>query len=254
MAAATPQADTLQHADHARTIQLALSAALVKDVARVWPNLDSKALDKTFPDWLRLMTQLVERYHGMSSLAASIFYRDTRQAHLGIPTPDKVIHLAPTPSAEWMTKAFGYSGPGLLRDGHWQDSSALSTTQGTAVRIAQSGARDTILGTVDADPKALGYYRVTDGHPCAFCALLASRVSMKGRGSLYRSKESASFKAHNDCGCTAAPLFSRDQPLPEISARAAEVYRNRGSGPALGAFRKAWNEHLASQDAPARAA
>lgn len=244
----------LEQANQSRTIQLALSAALAKDVARLWPNLDRKRLGETFPNWLRLMTQLVTRYHGMSSLASSIYYRDTRQAHLGVPTPESLIRLAPAPSEQWMTRAFGYSGPGLLRDGAFQDSSALSSTQGTAVRIAQSGARETVLQTVKADQKALGYYRVTDGHPCAFCALLASRVALKGRGSLYKSQESASFKAHNDCGCTAAPLFSRDQPLPEVNTRAAEVYQNRGSGPALGAFRKAWSQHLADQAQPTKAA
>lgn len=245
----------LEQANQSRTIQLALSAALAKDVARLWPNLDRKRLDETFPNWLQLMVRLVARYHGMSSLASSIYYRDARQAHLGLPTPDSLLKLAPAPSDEWMTRAFGYSGPGLLRDGAFQDSSALSTTQGTAVRIAQSGSRQTILQTVAADQKALGYYRVTDGQPCAFCALLASRVALKGRGALYKSKESASFKAHNDCGCTAAPLFSHDQALPEVSTRAAEVYRNRGSGPALGAFRKAWNQHLAQQQpAPGKAA
>lgn len=256
MAALTPDTvgTTLEQANQSRTIQLALSAALTRDVARLWPNLDQKRLDATFPGWLQLMIQLVERYHGMTSLAATVFYDDVREASLGVPTPDGLVRVGPPPSQEWMTRAFGYSGPGILRDGAYQDSTALTTTQGTAVRIAQSGARDAVIDTTKADPKAIGYYRVTDGHPCAFCALLASRVALKGKGRLYRSQEPASFKAHNDCGCTAAPYFSHDQALPEISTRAAEVYQNRGSGPALGAFRKAWNEHLASQDAPAQAA
>lgn len=247
-AQAAASTTAVEEASQARTIQLALSTALAADVAKLWPQLDPKRLDQTFTAWLSMMKQLVSRYQAMSSLAATIYYNDARMAHVGTPAPERSLQLAPAPKTEWMDKAFGYSGPGLVRDGSFQNSSALSTTQGTAVRIAQSGARNTILNAVREDPKAIGWYRVTDDAPCAFCALLASRVAMKGRGSLYRSKESASFKAHNDCGCTAAPLFDRDQPLPEINQRAAEVYRNRGTGPALGAFRKAWGEHLAAQE------
>lgn len=238
-------------AGQSRTVQAALAVALSADVAKLWTQLDPKRLDQTFPTWLALMKQLTSRYQAMSSLAATIYYNDVRTAHVGIPAPDRLLQLAPAPTPEWMDKAFGYSGPGLLQNGAYQDSTALSTTQGTAVRIAQSGARSTILNAVKDDPKAIGWYRVTDGSPCPFCALLASRVAMKGRGSTYRTKESASFKAHNDCGCTAAPLFSRDQALPTLNLRAAEVYRNRGPGPALGAFRKAWNDHLAAQAEPA---
>jgi hypothetical protein len=235
----------LEQAHQARTIQLALSAAVARDVAKVWPNLDRKRLDATFPGWLQLMIALVERYHGMSSLAASVFYQDARQAHLGIPTPESIIHSAPMPSLDWMRQAFGYSGPHLLKDGAWQDSSALSTTQGTAVRIVQSGARDTIIGTTKADPKAAGWYRVTDGDPCAFCALMASR------GVVYRSEKTASFKSHNDCGCTAAPAFSSGQALPDISSEALRVYQDSTAGlpnpQRIAAFRKAWNARSAAR-------
>lgn len=246
----------IQQATQSRVIQATLAAAVARDVAQLWPNLDRKRLEASFPGWLEMMIALVYRYHGMSSLAASIFYRDARQAHLGVPTPDGVVKTPAAPSADWMTQAFGFSGPGLLRNGAYKDSSALSTTQGTAVRLALAGGRDTVLESVKADPKALGWYRVTDGAPCAFCALLASRGVVE-KSTLYRSEHSfdasnarftgaGAAKVHNDCSCTMAPAFSRTQPLPATSHKAAEIYANRGDGPALAAFRKAWNAHLAA--------
>lgn len=248
MASADASGTALEQANQSRTIQLALSAAVARDVARLWPNLDPKRLDATFPGWLRLMTALVERYAGMASLAASVYYADARAAALGIPTPESLIKLAPAPSAEWMSKAFGYSGPGLLRDGKWQDSSALSVTKGTALRMVVNNARDTVIDTAKADPKAVGWYRVTDGSPCAFCALLASR------GVVYRTETTASFKSHNDCGCTAAPAFSRDQQLPDLSHAARSVYNDSTAGlpnnQRIAAFRKAWNAHLAASAEP----
>jgi hypothetical protein len=86
---------------------------------------------------------------------------------------------------------------------------------------------------------------VTDGDPCAFCAMLASRPILSDRGAYYRSQKTASFEAHNDCGCSAAPAFSHDQQLPATSHAAAAVYNARGPGDSLVAFRKAWEARTA---------
>jgi hypothetical protein len=115
---------------------------------------------------------------------------------------------------------------------------ALSTTLGTASRIALDGGRTTTLDTVKADPVAVGWYRVTDGNPCAFCALLASR------GVVYKA-DTVNFQAHNDCGCTSAPAFSRSQKLPDLNRTADRIYteatKGVPTGGQLAAFRKAWD-------------
>lgn len=125
-----------------------------------------------------------------------------------------------------------------------QPNTALSTTLGTASRIVMDGSRTTITDTIAADPVAVGWYRLTDGHPCAFCAMLASR------GITYKSEKTADFQSHNDCGCTAAPAFSRDQELPDVNHEALSVYRDatRGvkSGGQLAAFRQAWDARTPS--------
>lgn len=237
MTAAT-QTSPLAAAASARAVQLTIRAALMRDVARLWPALDVKRLDETFPGWLRAMALLVGNYHGQSAQAAARFYRAARAQATESPAPASLVALAAKPSPEWMSKAFGFSGPGMLSRDQVRPGTALSTTLGTASRIALDGGRTTVLQTVKKDPVAVGYYRLTDGQPCAFCALLASR------GVVYK-KHTVDFKSHNDCGCFGAPAFSHDQELPEINQRAAQVYLERGKGPTLVAFRKAWAEHQA---------
>lgn len=231
-----PQQSSVGLAMAARTIQLAIAAKAMQDVVKLWPSLDAKRLSETWPGWLASMQLLIRSYHGQSAQAAAAFYRTARAQATGSPTPANLIQVASPPTPEWTTKALGYSAPGMLTRDTVRPNTALSTTLGTTARIVQDGGRSTVLNTVQADPKAVAWYRVTDGHPCAFCALLA------GRGMVYK-KDTVGFKSHNDCGCSGAPAFSHDQPLPQISQDAAQVYIERGSGDALVAFRKAWAEH-----------
>lgn len=236
---APAQASTaaLELAASARAGQLAVRAAVMRDVAQLWPTLNVARLDATFPGWLRAMILVVGGYHAQSAALAGRYYRTARSHAIQSPTPARLIQTSQPPAEEWLRKAFGFSGPGMLSRDTLRPGTALSTTLGTAARVALDGGRSTVLETVKHDPVAVGWYRVTDGHPCGFCALMASR------GIAYKSERSAEFKSHNDCGCDAAPAFHRDQPLPEINQQAAQVYRERGNGDALVAFRKAWAEH-----------
>ena len=72
---------------------------------------------------------------------------------------------------------------------------ALVQASGAAVRQVANGARYATIELVEQDPYTDRFARVTDGNPCAFCAMLASR------GAVYLTKESASFEAHDHCQC-----------------------------------------------------
>jgi hypothetical protein len=115
-------------------------------------------------------------------------------------------------------------------------NTALSTTLGTAARITMDGARTTMLDTVKADPVAVGWFRLTDGDPCAVLRAVGvarDRVQERAVGGL---------QGHNDCGCSAVPAFTRDAELPPIARQAAQIYNDHAKGEAdqLAAFRKAW--------------
>lgn len=250
--AAQTDTGTLALAGSARVVQLQVRAALLRDVAKLWPLLDAKRLDQTFPGWLQAMMLLLRNYHGQSSAVAAAFYSKARAEAIGTPTPADFVKLADPPSAEWMARALGYAAPGMLSRDTAQPNTALSTTLGTSSRIALDGGRTTILNTVLADRVALGWYRVTDGDPCAFCALLAARGLVYKQHSFDASNArfhgDGDFKVHNDCGCSLAPAFTRDQALPDISSEADRIYAQHAKGQSdpMAAFRKAWADHQAS--------
>jgi hypothetical protein len=274
VAAAAAAGTGLDLALSARAVQMTLRAKLMLDVTRLWPLLDKKHIDETWPGWLAAMRTLLLGYHAQSSTAAAGYYQRARHAaataelvghHAGVPhemrhtaaaltsplSPlqlEPPVHLAAPPDPQWVERSLGYSGPGLLSKDTARPNTALSTTLGTASRIALEGGRVTLLDTIEADPAAVGWYRVTDAQPCAFCALLASRGVVYKHDSFDQSDArfhgAGEFKVHNDCGCTLAPAFSRDHTLPATSRTAQDVYQSRGRGPALKAFRKAWAAHL----------
>jgi hypothetical protein len=239
-------------AEAARRAQLEIRRQMLADVARLWPVLNFQHPDRTWPGWLRAMSAVLGRYHGQSAQAGGLYYRAARQAALGDPGDVSLVKLAAAPADQWVTRALGYSAVGVYRKqtvdlGRAPDvaaRAALTQTLGTSARIVQDGSRTTVVQSVHADDKAVGWYRITDGDPCAFCALMASRgIAYKdgktaGRNANRRFEGEGEFKFHNDCGCTSAPAFSRDQELPAISREADRIYRSGNAS--LADFRKAW--------------
>lgn len=95
-------------------------------------------------------------------------------------------------------------------------------SSGAASRQVLTGGRQSLLTLLEEDPQVRGWIRVTDGDPCAFCAMLASR------GPVYKDQDTAGFEAHDHCACTVEPVYYTDALWP---GRAAE-------------FRRLWREHI----------
>lgn len=71
--------------------------------------------------------------------------------------------------------------------------------------------RDTILTNRQRDPQAVGWTRIARGSAsCKFCRMLADR------GAVYR-EATVRFAAHDECMCTAAPVFKGGERGPEAS-------------------------------------
>jgi len=79
----------------------------------------------------------------------------------------------------------------------------VRTVAAEAGKLAMTGGRSTI--DLTSRRRRVRYRRVSDGNPCAFCAMLAQS------GPRY-SEETAYFRAHPDCGCTAEPVYGIWQP------------------------------------------
>src|SRR5699024_1934271 len=85
-------------------------------------------------------------------------------------------------------------------------SMARADRAAATMKAAQSGARDTINTLANRDPRAIGWVRVPHHPtPCGWCLMLASRGII-----LYRAAASARSAWHENCHCTAEPVFSRD--------------------------------------------
>lgn len=86
-----------------------------------------------------------------------------------------------------------------------------------------AGSRE-IFEAIKNDPKPTRYARVTRPGACAFCLLLATR------GAVYRTEESASFRAHTYpglCQCDVEPVWNVKAYEAPVHVRAAEsLYAN----------------------------
>lgn len=119
---------------------------------------------------------------------------------------------------------------------------------GSATRHVMNGGRDELLNLVNEDREALGYIRVTDGDPCYFCAMLASRGPVYDDLSFDESDPRfigpGEHKVHDHCGCGTEPVYDRKTRWPG-KARAAEtawidLSKELGRVPTINDFRKRW--------------
>lgn len=97
-----------------------------------------------------------------------------------------------------------------------------------AARQVMAGGRETIERTAEEDRRIVGWRRVTDADPCAFCAMLASRGAVyltresasgvvgRGRGGTLRGSRQRGEPYHDGCECTVAPLYEHEPEPPEV--------------------------------------
>lgn len=119
---------------------------------------------------------------------------------------------------------------------------------GSAMRHVMNGGRDEIRNAVEDDPEALGWIRVTDGDPCFFCAMLASRGPVYDDESFNQSDPRftgpGQHKVHDNCGCGNEPVFDRKTKWPGKASAANTAWTNLekelGHVPTILEFRNRW--------------
>lgn len=128
------------------------------------------------------------------------------------------------------------------------------TLTGTAQRLAQEAGREVVRGTAEADPEALGWARISDGDPCAFCAMLISR------GAVYKNEQTAGRAAadtfdggspwrwHDHCGCQAIPIFDPDDPHLVRAEELYEQWLRETAGESGAGARNAWRKYWESRN------
>lgn len=223
----------------------------------LWRSLDLSRPDLVRAALLDTQPQLIQ---GLGDVAA-VLAADTYDELRSIEAPDAprfraaIADPVPVEQAEAYVRwgigplfedpagpAFGDRTPGDV---------ALSRLEGGFERLVQAPARDTIEISVSTDELRVGVARVPRDDACGFCTMLASR------GAVYLTEDSALFrksdheKYHDNCRCTAWPVFHPDQ-LPEVNRRLGEEWR-RVTGPARtpDEMRLLWNRYIDERNAAA---
>ena len=191
-----------------RRRQLSIAAAAATEAQALWGRLDPTDLDGSTPYWLASNTIAVDRRTAESQRLAGVYLGEYRQAEVG--RPAVVVPRAPRETATALLLAGPVRikkliGSGMDRFEAYEQ--AWVKYSGIVRRQTLMGGRLTIAATTGRDRRAIGWRRVTDGSPCAFCAMLAAR------GPVYRSAASADgLQYHGHCGCTAEPAYSEWEP------------------------------------------
>lgn len=188
--------------------QVELSGEAMRLALRLWPYLDAADVAGSRARWLALNVALVKLYQRRSAGLASLYLTQFRDAE-GF--PEGPVVGVDTFDAVWAAKALDGAGPGsLLRrvakfglTGPEAKAGAAPGMLGAVQKQTLQGGRRVVDESTLANPRSVGWRRVSDGSPCGFCALMASR------GPVFKSAASAGAGRHwhAKCGCTVEEVF-----------------------------------------------
>lgn len=223
------KASVLTDAHRRRQVRLAITAD--SQARRIWDStLDINNLKDTQPIWKRAIIDLIAKWYGLSANMAANYLPQYRKACIG--TPDSGVTLAiPRFDREQAAKQFDWMGAinvmWHLAKGQTEEAAyqaARSLFLGMFHEAVLTGGRQTIKEWAKADKRAIGWRRVSDGNPCAFCAMLVSRGPVytseeraKERDKSKRDSEPGTDYAeyHAHCGCSVEVVYGDWQPTEQ---------------------------------------
>jgi hypothetical protein len=242
--------------DQHRQAQAQVSRLALRDFLMLWPlwRVEDQAKqqdeDGSFKALVAATLIVIRAHHRVSSQVAAAYFDAFRRAERvdGVFSP----RLASPVNEDRVTASLYVTGRVMTRrallagkppaEAH---KTAFVRMSGAVTRHVLQGGRDTIVLSTGEDPKALRWARVTNGSPCAFCAMVASR------GAVFLGHDTAEFEPHDGCNCTAEPHYE-GAGLPVDSrrwrdlynraqreARASNEFERGTSNDALNAFRRA---------------
>lgn len=242
-----------------RVAQLRLRASFLRELTPLWPLLDITQLDETTSEWINIAVELIMRWRQASAERALRYYEKFRLAETGLalPAPATYRNLGEG-NAIAMRTSLLVTGPvafkSRLARGFEPTTArrmAFTAVAGAASRHVLNGGRRQLVNTANADEMAVGFARVTDGDPCAFCAMLASRgPAYKTRATAFRTTSRSiargpNEKYHDKCGCSVEPSFDRDTDWPTRNRGFSQLWEESTKGysgkDAVNAFRRAYN-------------
>lgn len=282
MSSPLPTFPAIRLAEDHRREQLAIRARFLPTLLDLWKLLVFGDLRGTLAPWALRTAEAVVRAHQESAQAGARYYSQARALPRperpnpnpagielprrvlppsGRPMPRRVQTFDPTPTVpidldevrRRLTGAAVGRAAEVRRSGVASDErverEALAETTRIASALVLDGGRDTVDEAIRSDADAIGWCRITDGEPCAFCAMQASR------GFVFKSAETAGEKYHPGCACTAMARFrGEDTPLPALNQELSDLWGRTAShfgashypGDNGRAARRAWRRALAA--------
>ena len=190
-----------------RQASLSIRANMIRDLMLLWPMLNRSEMDAAFPSWSTLVASLVRRDRAKVAGLASAYLKAARadSGVSGAPLIVPAVALAADQLAASLTTTARHGYFTALRYYPAAKASDVTfvRTAGAMGRLVLNGGRETITGSLKADPKGTGWKRLTSPGACDFCILLA------GRGAVY-SAETADFSAHDWCACSVVAAYGTD--------------------------------------------
>ncbi|MBW3663565.1 MAG: hypothetical protein KY469_10735 [Actinobacteria bacterium] len=222
-----------------RVGQVRLAALTVVQVGRVWPALDPADLTRTWPALEQAITALVTRGRPRSAQLTLEYLRAFLQAEAGrtLTRPEPIIGL----DRDRLVTSLRVTGPVTIKQATAAGAPLARTSRTALAQVAAAASRHVLdAGRATALATALNegfnrWTRVSDGSPCAFCAMLVSR------GPVYLTRDTAEFQAHDRCGCTVEVVVAGDGWTPQ-ARRFHDIWNDatRGERDQLTAFRRVW--------------
>jgi len=262
-------AEAAQLTETHRLAQARLGAVTVENLVKSFVLLDPSDIAGTSPRWLRAAMAIIGVRRSMSATLAANYLTLFRAIEADDLAPLLPV-LAETVTAAQLATSLTVTGPVALRRALAHDlplrtalDRAAAGSARAGMRHALNGGRETVLATVNEDPGALGYFRVTSGNPCAFCAALASRGAVyktrasaarvggrmgfedrgdedQGRGQRgrfsnrlgsgqtstlrQRGTRAIGDRYHDNCSCTPEPIYRPDADWPAGSRQYADLW------------------------------
>lgn len=213
---AAPRASDNPEVQQHYAAQFALSLAISAQLRKLWPALDPERLSETVPALVRGGAAVGGHASQASISLAADFYENLRFDAIPVgyqaPTIDPPTITSLESQLRDATDVMLKQIPTLVDDLYLAEMTAQ--IQATADAVIQESVADSsideLFAAMASDRQALGWARVTRAGACAFCRMLATR------GPVYRTKQTANFRAHvpidgrgGVCHCQAEPLFGK---------------------------------------------
>lgn len=123
-------------------------------------------------------------------------------------------------------------------------ASMATQMAGAAEKTVLRADRDTVMATAEASGEIVGWRRVSDGDPCAWCAMLLSRGAVYKSGRTAGDSRFGGSEYHDHDRCTAEPLYEHEDEPPEVAALYQlwlKVTAGKSGADALRAWRENWD-------------